>query len=434
MSPQPPLHLTYCLNVHPGEEWADNLAAIRIHTLAIRDRVAPGKPFGLGLRLSRRAAETLSQPDTLADFKAFMARNSLYAFTINGFPYGAFHGKPVKTEVYLPDWSTPERLDYTLLLAHILAQLLPDGIDGSISTVPLGYRAPDAEDGVPPNGNRRGVLADRLSFMIANLAECAAGLHKIRTATGKEIHLGLEPEPDCLLETTEGVIHFFEGTLLPHGVPLLAARLGCPHPEAEAILRRHIGVCFDTCHLAIQFEPLADSLTRLTRHGIRISKVQLSSALEVIPTRAARDRLSAFCDPVYLHQVKALTKPTPNPSKEGNKPNIAPLLGGAGGGCIYSYPDLDAALATPCAASADTDLWRIHFHVPLYFERDDVLHSTSKAMDATFWRHVATAPVSHLEIETYTFHILPQALRADGIEASIAKEYEWVRGRLAPHF
>jgi len=410
-----PLHLTYCLNVHPGLEWADNLEAIRTHTLAIRDRVAPGKPFGLGLRLSRRAAETLSQSDTLAEFKAFMATNNLYAFTINGFPYGAFHGKPVKTDVYRPDWSTLERLEYTLLLAKILSRLLPAGTDGSISTVPLGYK--NVLDfnvgGTVPGG-------DRLTAMIGNLVECAAELHAIRSSTGTEIHLGLEPEPDCLLETTDEVLRFFEDSLIPFGVPALATRLACGKPEAEAILRRHIGICFDTCHLAIQFEPLADSLTRLTRHGIRISKVQLSAALEVAPTRAARDRLSDFCDPVYLHQVKSFCIATPN----------APRPGGAGGGCIFSYADLDQALASPITSSADTDLWRIHFHVPLYFERDGVLHSTSKAMDAPFWRRLATAPVSHLEIETYTFHVLPTALQAGGIETSIAKEYAWVRGQL----
>lgn len=401
ISDQPPLHLTYCLNVHPGEQWADNLAAIQTHTLAIRNRIAPGKPFGLGLRLSRLAAETLQQPDTLAGFRNFMRNEGLYAFTINGFPYGAFHGKPVKTTVYHPDWSTRERLDYTLILADILAQLLPDGVDGSISTVPLGYGL-----AFPRHETR----ASRLeTFFPVHLAECAAGLHAIRAKTGREIHLGLEPEPDCLLENTDNVIRFFEGPLLEQGLPHLASRLSCTRQEAEAILRRHIGICFDTCHLAIQFEDLADSLSRLTDHGIRISKIQLSSALEVAPTATARQRLLDFVDPIYLHQVKGInTLPAPR----------SPLPA--------SFPDLPVALASPLAPDALAQLWRIHFHLPLYFMGDGILNSTSGTLDARFWKIVATSPVSHLEIETYTFTVLPQALQAGGIESSIAREYDWV--------
>lgn len=392
---QPPLHLTYCLNVHPGEQWADNLAAIKAHTLAIRDRVAPGKPFGLGLRLSRLAAEALQQPDALAEFREFMGRESLYAFTVNGFPYGTFHGKPVKTAVYQPDWSTRERLDYTLLLADILSKLLPEDIDGSISTLPLGYAFPSALR-PPPSA-------------ILHLAECAAGLHAIRAKTGREIHLGLEPEPDCLLETTDDMIRFFEGPLLEQGLPHLASRLSCTQQKAEAILRRHIGICFDTCHLAIQFEDLADSLTRLIDHGIRISKIQLSSALEVAPTETARQRLLDFVDPIYLHQVKWInTLPAPR----------SPLPA--------SFPDLPLALASPLSPDALAQLWRIHFHLPLYFKGDGILNSTSKAMDTRFWQKLKAAPISHLEIETYTFNVLPKTLQAGGIESSITREYDWV--------
>ena len=387
---KPSHHLTYCLNVHPGETWAENLAAIQTHALAIRDQVSPGKPFGLGLRLSQQASSTLKQPDTLATFKKFMAEQNLYAFTINGFPYGSFHTKPVKTAVYRPDWSSPERLDYTTTLARILAEILPEGIDGSISTLPLGYKFPSGRE-----------IADSPSAeMVNQLAECALSLHEIHSKTGREIHIGLEPEPDCLLETTTEVIEFFEKQFIPQALPHMVARLSCHRSEAEAIIRRHIGVCFDTCHLALQYENLADSLTRLVRHGIRISKVQLSSALEVVPTPSARERLKAFLDPVYLHQVKAL---------DGAR-----------------YADLDQALASPATPENPNSLWRIHFHVPLYFECDAPLRSTSGVMDKKFWNQILTLPIRHLEIETYTFHILPPALQAGGVVASTTREFEWV--------
>jgi sugar phosphate isomerase/epimerase len=394
---QPPLHLTYCLNVHPGETWEENLAAIEQQALAVRARVAPERPFGLGLRLSAASAKTLGEPGRLAAFKDFLADKGLYVFTINGFPYGTFHSKPVKADVYRPDWTAPERVDYTIRLAHILAALLPDGAEGSISTVPLTYKAWMTGD-------------EPLQRIVANLAHCVAALHALREQTGHDLHLGLEPEPDCALETTDEVIRFFEGPLLQYGVPHLAARLGASRQAAEAALRRHLGVCFDTCHLALQFEPLSASLSRLVRHGIRLSKVQLSSALETHPSEAARLRLKDFCDPVYLHQVRALD---------------------AARQVLTGYPDLPDALAAPLPGAAET-LWRIHFHVPLYFEGYGELRSTSRVLDAEFWAQLPRWPLSHLEIETYTFHVLPPALQSGGVTHSISREFEWVLSRLMP--
>ena len=420
----PTQHLTYCLNVHPGESWADNLLAIQTHALAIRDRVAPGKPFGLGMRLSHQAATTLIQPVIRANFNQFLTDQGLYAFTINGFPYGSFHTKPVKTAVYQPDWSTRQRLDYTTTLAHILADLLPEGLDGSISTVPLGYK-------FSPGSN----TADSPSAAMAtHLGECALSLHEILMKSGKEIHIGLEPEPDCLLETTTEVIQYFEKQLIPQAVPYLVSRLSCDRAEAEAIVRRHIGVCFDTCHLALQFENLSESLTRLVRHGIRISKVQLSSALEVVPTVPARTRLNGFVDPVYLHQVKALSLPSrqlnhEQPPEDGSAGTPRPTQIQSPIGLIR-YADLDEALASPVTPDHSDSLWRIHFHVPLYFEGNAPLHSTSNCMDARFWNQLMGLPIHHLEIETYTFHVLPPALQADGVVASTVREYEWVTRRL----
>lgn len=387
-------HLTYCLNVHPGEAWEENLAAITTHTLAIRDQVSPGLPFGLGLRLSHQAALTLSQPGPLADFRSLMKAQNLYAFTINGFPYGTFHGKPVKTAVYQPDWSTPERLEYTLRLARILAELLPEGVDGSISTLPLGYAFSTSRDQVEwPS-----------PAMIINLAECARALHHLHRDTGREIHLGLEPEPDCLLETTADVIRFFETSLCTQGVDHLAGSLACSRQEADRIMRRHIGVCFDTCHMALQFEDLAGSLAQLEQHRIRISKIQLSSALEIRPTAEARSRLRDFLDPVYLHQVKV---------QQGNK--------------RYRYADLNDALTASDGLDPRHTIWRIHYHVPLYFKGDTLLQATSGKMDNQFRAHVAAHPEWHLEIETYTFHVLPPALQAGGVVASISREFQWVR-------
>lgn len=389
----PPTHLTYCLNVHPGETWQENLRAIQTHTLAIRNRVAPDQAFGLGLRLSHQAALSLSNPETLANARAFLREHDLYAFTINGFPYGTFHGAPVKTEVYRPDWTTRERLDYTITLAGILARLLPPETEGSISTVPLAYA------GCGTRANPDWELLSR------HLAEWAYSAYLLYQATGKRIHLGLEPEPDCLLETTRDVIRFFEGPLMTVARPHLAGRLNQSQQVAEAVLRSHVGVCVDTCHLAIQYENLAESLTSLAHAGIRISKVQLSAALATAPGPEARSRLREFVDPVYLHQVK------------GRKGQAA-----GDTASLRAYPDLTEALA----GGGDDEEWRIHFHVPLYFEGDHILASTATSLDAGFWSVMRRGLAAHWEIETYTFNVLPPALRAGGAESSIAGEYAWV--------
>jgi hypothetical protein len=136
-------HLGYCTNIHPGESWDEIRANLGRYVPEVKRRVSPDAPFGLGLRLSCLAARQLAGPESLAEFADFLRRESLYVFTINGFPYGPFHGTRVKEDVYLPDWRDEERLEYTNLLADLLAQWVPAGTasGGSISTVPGAFRA-----------------------------------------------------------------------------------------------------------------------------------------------------------------------------------------------------------------------------------------------------------------------------------------------------
>lgn len=396
ISPDSPLHLTYCLNVHRGESWAENFDAIRDKAMVVRDRLAAegrGGRFGLGLRLSNQAAGELESAEARREVREFLDANDLYVFTINGFPYGQFHAGRVKENVYRPDWRTVERRDYTIALANILADLLPDGIDGSISTVPCSFK------GWIQN-------RDDVAAMVAHLADCAEVLHGIRESTGKEIHLGLEPEPVCYLETTDETVRFFNETLFPLGRESLGKKLGCDAVRAEEIIRRHIGVCFDTCHVAIQFENLAESLERYQKEGIRISKIQVSAALRADCNSTAMEALAPFCEPVYFHQVKARSAD----------------------GAILSWDDLPAALCD-LPQRADAGELRVHFHVPLFVETYGALASTAFTLTPEFFAQVRKCGVSHLEIETYTFDVLPEALRAVDVTESIASEYRW----LLPH-
>ena len=392
ISNQPRAHLTYCLNVHSGETLADQIAAIRDHAALIRDTVAPGRRFGLGLRISNRASLELESGQNLAELRDFLETQNLYVFTINGFPYGEFHGAVVKEKVYSPDWRTPERRDYTIRLARQLSALLPDGVTGSISTVPGSYKQWIRSS------------AD-IEAMAIHLADVAAVLAALRAETGKEIHIGLEPEPDCYIETSAETVEFFTRHLLPKGARRLAIAGGCSVSAAEATLRRHIGVCFDTCHMALQFEDLCAGLEQFSAQGIRISKIQISAAIRTPWRRASAEILRPFCDPVYLHQVKTLVDGKP-----------------------LSRGDLGSALVSSEAREGEE--WRIHFHVPLYFVNDGPIESTASQLTPMFFQRALDLGVEHFEIETYTFDVLPESLRESGVNHSVAGEYRWVLSRM----
>jgi sugar phosphate isomerase/epimerase len=437
----PPLHLTYCLNIHPGETWAENFAAIRTHALKVRDRLcstgilpvssssvspvslleqrqrqqqqqrhgqdAHATPFGLGLRLSAVAARELSEPPRLVAFRAFLQDENLYAFTINGFPYGKFHQASVKESVYRPDWQDPRRRDYTIQLADILAALLPEGVPGSISTVPGSYKAWIAgRDSGAMLPSAEACPETRIKAMVANIADVAAHLADIRRRTGRDICLALEPEPDCYIETTQEAIAFFQGPLMEYGLAHLESR-GMSARDAEDCLRGHIGVCLDTAHAAVEFEDLAQGIRQLQQAGVRIGKVQFSAALSMEPTAAAMKRLADFNDPVYLHQVKA------------REPD----------GSLGCYRDLPEALADAPSRDPRRQL-RVHFHVPLFCDSIAPLTSTAALMNAEFWRLLQGGATSHAEIETYTFSVLPPDFQDADVTDSIVREYQWVLGKL----
>ena len=393
------VHLSYCTNIHPGESWPEVLANLERYLVPVRERVAPGRTFGVGLRLSGEAARALAAPQVLDELRAFLRAHDLYVFTINGFPYGPFHGRPVKEEVYLPDWLDPERLGYTDRLADILAALVPEGVEGTISTVP-GAFAPrvhgDADE-------------ERMAqAMIAHVAH----LVRIRRDTGRRIALALEPEPCCFLETIDEAVAFFERRLFcGNGVRALEKMAGLARGEAEEMMHEHLGVCLDACHLAVEFEEPARVLAALAAAGIRVPKVQVTAGLRVHiggedDTRTL-DALSAFADDVYLHQV----------------------VERRADGSLARYLDLPQALAAARGVTGARE-WRVHFHVPVFRERYGLFEGT-QAYVAELLRLVQQGHVSeHFECETYTWDVLPEEFRRDGIVAGIAREVEWAGAAL----
>ena len=391
------VHLTYCSNIHPGESWAEVRANLGLHVLAVRDRLAPDGSFGVGLRLSARAAAELSAPPTLAEFKDFLARHQMYVFTVNGFPYGAFHGTRVKEEVYLPDWRDPERLRYTNLLADLLAALLPDDptIEGSVSTVPGAYKPALAGPG-------------DVAAMVEQMLQHVAHLVQLRARSGRLVALALEPEPHCFLETIDEVVAFFEGHVRgPVAVARVMELTGLDRGGASLALREHLGVCLDLCHAAVEFEQPADCVGRLARSGIRVLKMQISAGLRLPSLDPdALQALSRFDDAVYLHQVV-------QQGPEG----------------LLRFADLSDAFASLQGSKAEHE-WRVHFHVPIFLDQLGPFASTQTFVREMLAIHRLRPVSAHLEVETYTWGVLPEPFRSGTVDEAVARELMWVRKEL----
>ncbi len=374
------IHLGYCTNIHRGETWEETWRGLREHTLRVKERVSGGKPYGIGLRLSAQAAQELSSPEKLVEFQRWLEKENCYVFTINGFPYGSFHGTRVKEQVFKPDWSTKERLEYTNLLFDLLAKLLPPGVSGSVSTLPGSHKT-------FPIG------AEELEAIFANVRLCREHIEEVSEASGHDLHLGFEPEPLGLFETTGESLKFF-------------AHYFDRYPRDKDFFK-FIGLNYDTCHLAIEYEEAGRALSRLTESGIRISKLHFSSALRLKPTADMVAKLRAFDEPVYFHQVIA--------SYGETQP-------------LRRFKDLPDALQFADTNPVESlgEEWRVHFHIPLHAPPWDGFQSTQDhLLGAMDWLSKNPTKCQHIEMETYTWEVLPPELRTGDVVDQLVREYDW---------
>lgn len=391
-------HLTYCTNTHPGESWEEVFESLKTYTLAVKKNLVKKQAFGIGLRLSDLASKGLLEGSNLEDFKRWLIENNLYVFTLNGFPFGGFHRQRVKEDVHKPDWTTQERIDYTLRLAKILAELLPEDVeDGGISTSPISYRhwikTEDEEQEV------KRIATQHFALVIEKL-------HEIDLKYGRKIHIDIEPEPDGLIENSEEALLYYKNILLPEAGEILADKLNISSGAAEVLIKDHIRICYDICHSAVMYENPEEVLQNFKREGIKIGKVQISAAIKIALQEKSkrgkvRERLEPFIDPVYLHQVA------------GRRKN----------GSLERYRDLAPALET--LEMSDAEEWRIHFHVPIFTEHYRGIHSTGEEIKKVFNHLKNNNFTNHLEIETYTWEVLPDEMKQE-LSDSIVREYEWV--------
>jgi sugar phosphate isomerase/epimerase len=348
--------------------------------LAVRDllrkqgALGENEAFAIGLRLSAVAARELLEDENLAAFRDWLAGTNTYVFTINGFPYGSFHGTRVKEKVFQPDWTERARLDYTKDLFRILAAVARPETGASVSTLP---------------GSHKTFAADE-SLIRQNLIELAEWLEVLSAETGHDFHLGLEPEPLGHFENTAETLGFFE-------------RLRGEAAEA-GIIGRRIGVNYDACHFALEYDDARTSLDALRSAGIRISKIHLSSALAFNPRdMLAMEAIRAFEEPTYFHQVLLRDR----------------------SGEIRRFIDLPDFLMCGLDVS-DYEEARVHFHIPLDAQPAPPLRSTiGHVRDVLAWRNDHPEGCRHYEIETYTWGVLPAALQRP-VEEQIAGEYGWV--------
>jgi len=378
-------HLSYCTNIHPAETWETTAEVLRTHVLAVRERLIStgelrdGEPFAIGLRLSAVAAEELLAGERLERFRDWLAETNTYVFTINGFPYGSFHGTRVKEQVFLPDWSSRDRLEYTKNLFRILAAISQPGTGASVSTLPGSHKTFNPDE----------------APILAHLVELALFLEELSIEHNRDFHLGLEPEPLGHFENTEETLAFFD-------------RLHASALEHSEVIERRIGLNYDACHLALEYDEARPSLDALVAAGIRISKIHLSSALALDPRdSAALEAIREFDEPIYFHQA-LLRDPE---------------------GRIKRYPDLpDFFQALDCGEASPEDYreMRVHFHIPLDAAPAAPLRSTQDQIQQVLaWRRDNPDACQHYEIETYTWGVLPSSM-ARPVDEQLAAEYRWV--------
>jgi hypothetical protein len=389
-------HLTYSTLVHPGDTWDDMWTSLTTYVPKVQKRVCPTAPFGVSLRLSNASAATLVKDKGERDkLKKFLADNNMYLYTVNAFPYGPFKNTIVKEQVYEPDWRSEERTQYTINVAEILADVVPKEISPSIQSAPLGFK---------PNVTSKAVVDSYTEHVM----RVAAALIKIEQRTGRKVTLALEPEPFCFLETTDETVDYFTNHLYTgKSAEMLAKFSGLPISEAIVAQREFIGTVFDICHQAVVYEDIAISLQKLVDAGIPIFKLQEAAAMRVPNvTQKIVDTLKRYAKTIYLTQTVE--------KKDGK---------------LNRFLNLEDAFKAWESDPGPRE-WRTHFHVPVFLDDLGEFGTTRFAIEDALKFHKARPLSRQLEIETYTWDVLPDHLKTGDIVDYVSREIEWVRGQL----
>ena len=389
-------HLTYSTLVHAGDNWEQMWASLNTYLPKVKARFAGNKRFGVSLRLSADSAETLVNSQAERDrLKKFFTDHDMYLYTVNAFPYGAFKGTVVKEQVYEPDWRSEERTRYTMNVADVLADVCPASIAPSIQSAPLGFKP-------------RVSGADVVASYTEHVLRVVAHLVGLEARTRRTVTLALEPEPYCFLETTDETVDYFTKHLYSAKAAEALARLAhIPISEAHGALRRHLGVVFDICHQAVEYEDIAANLQKLVDAGIPIFKLQEAAALHMPQvTQTIVDTLKRYAKTIYLTQTVEMKN-----------------------GKLTRFLNLEDAFSAWEKDPGPRE-WRTHFHVPVFLDDLGPFRTTRFAIEDALRFHKQKPLSRQLEIETYTWDVLPENLKSGDIVDYVCRELEWVRGQL----
>jgi hypothetical protein len=392
-------HLTYSTLVHPGDTWSEMWDSLNRYVPQVKARVCPNKSFGVSLRLSASSAQTLTGDRGERErLKEFLHQHDMYLYTVNAFPYGPFKNRVVKKDVYEPDWSTDQRAVYTMQVADILAEVAAPHVQPSIQSPPLGFK-PKVTGPEYVNAFTREVI------------RVVAHMVLLEKRTGRTVTLALEPEPACFLETTEEAVDYFKNHLYAaEAVRMLVSQTGLNKGQAEAALRRHLGMVYDICHQAVEYEDIGASLQALADAGIPVFKLQEAAALRVPKvTQEIVEAMRPFAETVYLTQTV---------EKRNGKLNR-----------FLNLEDAFAAFEKdPGGGSRE---WRTHVHVPVFLDSiGEHFKTTRFAIEDALKFHKKNKLSPQLEIETYTWDVLPDSMKTGSIVDYVVRELDWVKGQL----
>ena len=389
-------HLTYSTLVHPGDTWSEMWDSLNRYVPTVKARVCPDKPFGVSLRLSASSARTLTgDPHERARLKEFLRSHDMYLYTVNAFPYGPFKNTIVKEQVYEPDWRSDDRALYTMQVADILAECGGEHVNPSIQSPPLGFKP-------------RVTGPDVVEAYTREVIRTVAHLVLLEQRTGRTVTLALEPEPYCFLETTEEALDYFKNHLYNYeAVGLLASQTGLSKSQAEIAVRKHLGMVYDICHQAVEYEDIGASLQALADAGIPVFKLQEAAALHMPEvTQETVDALRPFADTVYLTQTVERRN-----------------------GQLTRFLNLEDAFAAWDKDPGPRE-WRTHVHVPVFLDDLGAFRTTRFAIEAALKFHKKNKLSPQLEIETYTWDVLPDHMKTGDIVDYVQRELEWVKGQL----
>ena len=367
-------NLSYSLNVYDINSIEDIRNICNSKVEKFRKNInAKQQPFALGLWINAQVAKEFQQNNNIDKFKGFLKEQNYFVSSINAFPFGDFQNKIIKSDVYLPDWSELARLEYTLSVIDILSHLLPEKIEGSISTLPGGYKKFWSED--------------KDEKMLNNILKVGEYLLKIYKTTGKKIILSYEMEPDCVWENIQDFVSFYN-----------------KFRENNRAISEFIGVCYDTCHQEIVSYKSHNGIDLILANNIPIGKIQFSAALS-INDKKGKDKLKelGFLQSIYLHQVASIAK----------------------NGDIRRYSDLSDSIEI-------REKLLIHYHIPIFLEKvnENIFVEKSELLYILEKLKSKQLYCINLEIETYTYSLLKNILDLRDIEHSIAKEYQWIIEKL----